>query len=62
MVKAICTFRISLLCGAFATSAAMADTSIYDGLYRPFGSEFESWDCKSVGIDGGAMEIQGGQF
>ena len=37
---------------------AVAETSL-DGLYRPAGS---SWDCTSVGSDGGAMAIRDGVF
>jgi hypothetical protein len=28
-----------------ASSATFADTSNYDGIYRPAGNEFASWDC-----------------
>ena len=41
----------------FGATSVLADTSVFDGLYKPRGSEFESWDCKTVGSDGGAMSI-----
>lgn len=31
----------------------------FDGLYRPDTPEAESWDCKTVGVDGGALAIEG---
>jgi hypothetical protein len=31
----------------------------FDGLYRPLGS---SWDCQSVGAEGGALAVQDGMF
>ena len=31
----------------------------FDGLFRPNYDWAESWDCKSVGRDGGAMAIDG---
>lgn len=31
----------------------------FDGLYRPNYDWAKSWDCKTVGMDGGALEIRG---
>ena len=33
-----------------------------DGLYRPDADWAEDWDCRSVGQDGGAVEIRDGVF
>ena len=41
----------------FGVTSVLADTSVFDGLYRPCGSEFGYWDCKSIGRDGGALAI-----
>lgn len=40
-------------------TAIVAETSSFDGLYKPSGAEFENWDCKTVGEDRGAFEIDG---
>jgi len=34
----------------------------YDGLYRPDTTWAEGWDCRTVGMDGGALAIQNGTF
>ncbi len=42
----------------FLALPAAADPSL-DGVYRPAGS---SWDCTSIGSDGGALSIRDGVF
>jgi hypothetical protein len=32
----------------------------YDGIYRPAG--MDGWDCTSIGMDGGAVAIGGGEI
>ncbi|MCP5073753.1 MAG: hypothetical protein GY947_10730 [Rhodobacteraceae bacterium] len=34
----------------------------YDGVYRPDQLWAENWDCKSIGMDGGALAIKEGMF
>jgi len=34
----------------------------YDGIYRPDADWAEDWDCKSVGKDGGALEIRDDKY
>ena len=34
----------------------------YEGRYRPAGVSGEGWDCKNIGIDGGALAIANGAF
>lgn len=34
----------------------------YDGTYRPDASWAESWDCKSIGSDGGALAVRDDTF
>lgn len=48
---------ILAVCALFTPFAAMAGP--FDGLYRPNFDWAESWDCTSVGMDGGAMAIDG---
>lgn len=38
-------------------SAALADASAYQGLYRPTGAAFADWDCTRVGAPGGALQV-----
>jgi len=47
---------LSALFSMIALSGA-AVAGPYDGLYRPDAQWADSWDCKTVGLDGGAMEI-----
>jgi hypothetical protein len=48
--------RLAVLLTVVATPA-LADG--FDGTYRPAGS---SWDCQSIGSDGGAMAVRDGMF
>jgi hypothetical protein len=34
----------------------------FDGIYRPDQPWAENWDCASVGLDGGALAIEGDTF
>jgi len=38
-------------------STSIADTSLFDGLYKPRGEEFAHWNCAIIGEDGGALSI-----
>ncbi|GKY87856.1 hypothetical protein [Sinisalibacter aestuarii] len=38
---------------------AAAGAGPFDGLYRPNDDWAERWDCQSVGMEGGALEITG---
>ena len=38
---------------------AVAAAGPFDGLYRPNYDWALAWDCKSVGVDGGALEVEG---
>ncbi|MCC5985881.1 MAG: hypothetical protein JJU42_16110 [Rhodobacteraceae bacterium] len=48
---------------AAALTAFAAPALAFDGLYRP-GPEWggDSWDCETVGMDGGAIAVQGDRF
>lgn len=50
---------ISLFVGATSVNA---DTTNFDGVYKPVGEEFSHWDCKTVGQDGGAISIKNNVF
>ena len=48
---------------AIALAAATAtQVGAFDGLYRPDEPWAEGWDCKSVGMDGGALAVKDGTF
>ncbi|MCX7558142.1 hypothetical protein OS190_01085 [Sulfitobacter sp. F26204] len=52
---------------AIVLMATLAMTNVshaqgLDGLYKPDAEWADAWDCKSVGMDGGAMAIQDGVF
>ena len=44
---------------ALGTAAAAGP---YDGLYRPDYPGAESWTCRTVGMDGGALQVAGDRF
>ncbi len=44
----------------FIASWALAGE--YDGLYRPESPSGAAWDCKTVGMDGGAIAVRQGVF
>lgn len=48
-------FPAFLIALAAATSAAAGP---FDRVYRPDAPEAESWDCQSVGSDGGALAVR----
>ncbi len=51
--------QFSLACALVAIGApALA----LDGLYRPDFDWAAEWDCKAVGMDGGAVELRGTEF
>lgn len=41
---------------------SVAAAGPFDGLYSPKMLEGEAWDCKSVGMDGGALSIKDDVF
>lgn len=43
-----------------AISATSVAAGPFDGLYRPDGAD--TWDCTSVGSDGGALAVQDGVY
>lgn len=43
----------------FCLGAAAAQAGPYDGLYRPSGDFGQAWTCTDVGMDGGALAIEG---
>jgi hypothetical protein len=43
-------------------AASPAVAGPFDGLYRPDAPWAETWDCESVGSDGGALAVQGDVF
>lgn len=47
---------------AAALGAFAAPALAFDGLYRPAGDWAADWDCESVGMDGGAIAVQGDRF
>ncbi len=49
--------RLFLILAALAPGLAIATP--YDGLFRPNYDFAASWDCTRVGIDGGALAIEG---
>ncbi len=44
---------------ALFVATGVANATPYDGLYRPDAQWAETWDCKTIGLDGGAMSIAG---
>ena len=52
--------RAGIVLGLAAITATPA--LAFDGLYRPDQPWAEGWDCKSVGMDGGALAVRDGQF
>lgn len=42
--------------------AGAAHAQNYDGLYKPDAEWADGWDCKTVGMDGGAIAILNGVF
>jgi hypothetical protein len=44
---------------ALALFPSLALATPYDGLYRPNYDFAASWDCTSVGMEGGALAIEG---
>ena len=42
---------------AITASVSVADTSLFEGLYKPRGEEFAHWNCEAVGEDGGALSV-----
>jgi len=51
-------YSAALIC----VCSAAAQAGPFDGIYRP-NSEFTAdWDCKTVGADGGALEIKGNKL
>lgn len=47
---------------ALLACATAAHGGPYDGIYRPDADWAEGWDCRSVGMDGGALEVRDGMF
>ncbi|MEP1767187.1 MAG: hypothetical protein ABJJ53_11190 [Sulfitobacter sp.] len=45
-----------------AVSAVGAGAGPYDGRYRPIGPEGDTWDCTSVGEEGGAILLNSSFF
>lgn len=50
----------ALLLASILPATALAGP--FDGLYRPNYDWAESWDCRSAGMDGGALAIEGESF
>lgn len=48
-------FGAALICAC--STAAQAGP--FDGVYRPNSATAANWDCKTVGMDGGALAIDG---
>jgi len=49
-------------CIALAATNVTAQTDSFDGIYKPRGTEYANWDCKTVGQDGGAVAIKNGKI
>ncbi|WP_316302000.1 hypothetical protein [Aliisedimentitalea sp. MJ-SS2] len=49
-------FTLCLLAGTAAAAGP------YDGIYRPDYPGAESWDCRTVGMDGGALAVRDGRL
>ncbi|WP_298859071.1 hypothetical protein [uncultured Sulfitobacter sp.] len=54
--------RLFLLMLLLSVTAATAWAGPYDGRYRPDHSSGDSWDCKRVGKDGGAILLTSNIF
>ena len=54
MLKTLAAISCGLVLGH---SGALADASRFSGTYKPAGPEFSSWDCVSIGQDGGALLV-----
>lgn len=52
-------FVLSLVC---LLAAAPALAGPYDGRYRPDAEWAANWDCRTVGMDGGAIGVSGNEF
>ena len=52
--------RNFVLAGALVAIAGPA--LAFDGLYRPDFEWAETWDCNTVGMDGGAVAVRGSEF
>ncbi len=53
-------FLAACASAVFVATPALAGP--YDGTYRPDADWAAGWDCQSVGMDGGALAVQGGTF
>jgi hypothetical protein len=47
---------------AVLLATGTANATPYDGLYRPDAAWADYWNCKTIGLDGGAMSIAGNVF
>ncbi|GGD32267.1 hypothetical protein [Sinisalibacter lacisalsi] len=51
--------RLATLALALALAPSLAVATPYDGLYRPNYDFAAAWDCATVGVEGGALAIEG---
>ena len=47
---------------ALALTGTTATATDYDGIYRPNIAAAANWNCRNLGMDGGALAIQGDRF
>ena len=52
----------AFLCVTLLAAATPVLATPYDGVFRPNYAWAEGWDCQSIGMDGGAVAIQGDQL
>ncbi|MBN2907801.1 MAG: hypothetical protein JXJ18_13910 [Rhodobacteraceae bacterium] len=54
--------RLVAVCAVLVLGPGAAAADAYDGLYRPDAPWAQGWDCRSVGMDGGALAVMNGTF
>jgi hypothetical protein len=54
--------RAALIGIGLAIVAGGAVAGPYEGIYRPDYPGAESWDCRTIGMDGGALAVIGDSF
>jgi hypothetical protein len=50
----------AVLLACSLAAPAIANSDAFDGRYFPQGAQ--GWDCTSIGMDGGALAVQGGHL
>ncbi len=51
-----------ILAATLALTGTAAMATDYDGIFRPSIAAAANWNCRDLGMDGGALAIQGNRF